>query len=179
MGGGQIGWNVQHGQFFAGVEADASVTDMQDKTSYLSPQTFGTALAGRRSDTASRTDYLASARGRLGLAEGPVLIYGTGGFAHAQVRDSAYFLSGTQARVPDYQNQKTYDLNGWVAGGGFEYMLPRRVIGHHLTVRAEYLHYELGDRSLPVISNGIPLGGYTLSEHHGADTFRAAVNFKF
>ena len=76
----------------------------------------------------------------------------TVGFAYGNVDYSANtnFDNGITYPV-DFTETKT----GWTAGGGVEYALT-----NHWTVRAEYLHYDLGDasRTQPQLSGGVPTG---------------------
>ena len=75
-------------------------------------------------------NFLASARGRIGLAFDRFLIYGTGGAAFAGVD-----LEG-------FDDDNT-DFFGWVAGGGIEYAFTDNV-----TFGVEFLHYEFGDEPI-------------------------------
>lgn len=185
VAGGQIGWNVQRGMIVAGVEADASITDMQNKALYRNPAQFGTAEAGRATRLNDRTNYLGTARARLGVATGPLLMYATGGFAYSQVNNAGLFDSSGR-RYLDYEGHSSTDLTGWVAGGGVEYMLPGAFRNHRATVRAEFLHYDLGDST--VTSDHFPstatqvstvLGSYTSTFHHGGEILRVGMNLKF
>ena len=185
VAGGQIGWNVQRGHFVAGIEADASFTDLGKKEVFHIPVRFGEAEKGRATRLNDRTDYLGTVRGRLGVAQGPLLFYGTGGFAYSHVRNDALFDSSQLTHL-DYEGHSASDLNGWVAGGGVEYLLPGGWRNHRATVRAEFLHYDLGDSSVfvdhfqstPTLKSVVP-GSYTSTFHHGGDIVRVAMNLKF
>ena len=106
FGGGQIGYNFQGGPLVFGLETDFQGGDLSG--GITGTTAGGTAFSGHES-----VDWFGTARGRLGLAFGHALFYGTGGFAYGDVRQSAVYngislgASGTRT--------------GWVAGGGIEY----------------------------------------------------------
>ena len=106
FGGGQIGYNFQGGPLVFGLETDFQGGD-------LSGSITGTTAGGNAFSGHESVDWFGTARGRLGLAFGHALFYGTGGFAYGDVRQSAVYngvalgASGTRT--------------GWVAGGGIEY----------------------------------------------------------
>jgi outer membrane immunogenic protein len=93
FGGGQIGYNAQRGNFVFGIESDIQGAGIK-ATSY-------------GADT--EMNWFGTARGRLGYAFDRVLVYGTGGFAYGNVKDSALGSSISETQL------------GWVAGGGVEY----------------------------------------------------------
>ena len=138
-GGGQIGYNQQIGNFpllgsFAGaaggglvfgVEADAAYTDLH-KDLFLGALNYH-----------SRTDFVGTARGRVGVAFGELLVYGTGGFAYGGVNNSFGNYSDDKIR------------KGYAYGGGIEYAIPTSSFvnvfhSSAVTLKAEYLHYDLG-----------------------------------
>lgn len=184
VAGGQIGWNLQRGMFVAGVEADISLTDLSSGQSYFSPRAVGAAPTGTRSDVTSRTNYLGSVRGRLGIANDRFMIYGTGGYAYGEVRNGATFYNGVVPSRVDFAGSNTYTNDGWVAGAGAEYAIPvsfnplSRFGASRATLRAEYLHYDLGDRFL-FVNPVAGAGSYATRFANDADVFRAGLNFKF
>ncbi len=131
----------------------------------------------------SRTNamqWLGTVRGRIGFA--PIcrlLIYGTGGLRLWQCRlfrPTANFDNGhALPQFPNFTETKT----GWTAGGGIEY-----AISNHWTVRAEYLHYDLGDehRTAARATGGVPAGP-PFAVRYNFDTsgeiVRGGLNFKF
>ena len=183
VGGGQIGYNIQHGMIVAGLEADFSATDFSSSQVYRSPRTFGAAPAGTASDFSSRMNYLGSVRGRVGIASDNLLIYGTGGYAYGQVKNRATFRNGVNPNQIDFAGSNDYDPDGWVAGAGVEYAVPiynplARFGSSRMTLRGEYLHYDLQDRNLFV--NAVAgTGSYVTRFKNDADVFRAGLNFKF
>jgi outer membrane immunogenic protein len=85
IGGIQTGYNWQINSLVLGAEADFSGTTASGTVNASAPypshpfSTFNWA-------TSVREDYFATIRGRASYAVGPVLIYGTGGLAIADVR---------------------------------------------------------------------------------------------
>ncbi|MBV9394940.1 MAG: porin family protein [Methylobacteriaceae bacterium] len=133
FGGGQIGINWQWGMFVAGGELDFQGSRINSAVTgtiapYLGAGTFTSVT------TTQRIDYFGTARGRVGIAfggpgwnwgwgptgfGGSVLVYATGGFAYAGVRegfvsnDSFGFTAATLGN-----NGRT----GYTLGGGIEWM---------------------------------------------------------
>ncbi|HMF90239.1 MAG TPA: outer membrane protein [Candidatus Angelobacter sp.] len=178
MGGGQVGFNWQHGHFVLGAEFDMSASGM-DGTKTVTPiiQNNGTPFPGAGFVSAHQdTDWVASLRPRLGVTLVPrLLVYGTGGVAWAHVTDFAItdFRPVGTTRYPAFiDDTKT----GWIAGGGAEIGLSRR-----WSVRGEFLHYNVGTDSRTV--NAIPLlppfqVAYTIGDTT-ANTFNFGLNFRF
>lgn len=106
IGGGQVGWNFQTGQWVFGIEGDISATDLS--RNHLCPDiTFS---------CDHKLNWIATATGRLGLAWDAALFYVKGGAAFANhevtVFDNLFILptvSGSTTRT------------GWTVGAGFEY----------------------------------------------------------
>lgn len=170
-GGGQIGYNVQFGNFVAGIEADAQYTDFVRTTTVT--------LGGGAGTTSNfRTDmaYLGTVRGRLGFAFDRLLVYGTGGFAYGDVDNSATFRAiGTGAGGPVVAfGRRTSMETGWVAGGGIEYAIPNwNWFGSSaVTVKAEALYYDLGRQT-------VFAGPFVSRFDNNGVIARAGLNFKF
>ncbi|MEL6227210.1 MAG: outer membrane beta-barrel protein [Pseudomonadota bacterium] len=118
LGGLHIGLNRQSGHIVYGVEADI---------------TF-----------ASDIEYLASVRGRVGIARDHMLIYGTAGVAFFE-RDS----DNVTDNFPGVDLGHDDNHVGFVVGGGAEFM-----IGHSLSVGAEALYYSFDDDDREIDFNG-------------------------
>lgn len=114
IGGGQIGYNYQIGQFVAGLE-----TDLQ----YSGIEADG---RGPFFGASAELSYFGTIRGRLGVAFDRALIYGTGGFAYGQSEIKALGLSDDQTHT------------GWALGAGIEYAFT-----NNITAKAEYLYVDL------------------------------------
>ncbi|MGQ4273297.1 outer membrane protein [Terrihabitans sp. B22-R8] len=110
IAGGQVGYNQQFGNWVAGLEADASYTDLDNDDDAV--------------DFNSSLNYLATVRGRVGFAFDKVLVYGTGGLAFGEVEYDNGVDSGAETQL------------GWTAGGGVEVGLSQNlsVKGEYLYV---------------------------------------------
>jgi len=148
--GGQLGYNWQFGQFVYGVEGDADWTDLR-----------GTANLANCGGTFCRTrnDFLATARGRLGLAVDRWLPYVTGGLAVGNIKASVPGFAGI-----DQTNA------GWTVGGGVEFAL----MGNW-TAKAEYLHVDLGNAGCTVAC-GLPAGNNVSLT---TEVLRGGINYRF
>jgi outer membrane immunogenic protein len=116
IGGGQIGCNWQSGNWVFGLEGDA---DWQrwSTTRTLGATAVAPFAAGNTFDV--RSDWQASARGRIGYAWDRTLLYITGGAAFTNVRVGSNFAAITVFPATVASDSKT--LVGATLGGGFEY----------------------------------------------------------
>jgi outer membrane immunogenic protein len=135
FGGGQVGINWQWGMFVAGAELDAQAIRLNSAvattiTPYLAA---GNAISIA---TTQRIDYFGTARGRVGIAfggpgwwgpggyggpgwGGSVLVYATGGFAYAGVRDGFVMTDTFGFTAANIGNN---GRTGFAAGGGIEWL---------------------------------------------------------
>jgi outer membrane immunogenic protein len=135
IGGGHIGYNVQRGIAVYGIEADFSGTTLDSSTNcpscYSSNFTFQ-----------SSWDWVSTVRARLGLTNGNVMAYVTGGVAFVGVSQSAtatgyYYENETR----NSYSAKNDGVNvGLAAGAGVEVLLD-----NHWALRGEYLFIGLPD----------------------------------
>jgi outer membrane immunogenic protein len=145
IGGAQAGYNVQFGMFVAGVEADISWADDQDSTvfSVIDPAPPPSPFAGAlvNSTFHSELEWLATFRVRGGVTFERALIYVTGGVAAGEVSNSFGIA------IPRLPYASTWSQNdtewGGVVGAGIEYALT-----NNISLKAEYLYYNLGDRTI-------------------------------
>jgi outer membrane immunogenic protein len=153
--GGQIGYNLQYGNWVMGIEADASTTTDSDSIT-----NNGTNLTVLTADVS----YLASIRSRLGFVVGDVMLYGTAGVGFVEFKFNANAPS--LAFDQSFRHRDT----GGVWGGGLEWNLVEGV-----TLRGEYLHFDVK------ASSGIP-GNYPNADSgdrvnfNDVDVARAGIN---
>jgi outer membrane immunogenic protein len=151
IGGGQIGYNWQHGNFVFGLEGDIS-----GLTSRASASVTGYDPITYR----SRINWLSTVRGRFGLAVGDTMAYMTAGVAFGGVKNTVNIFD------TNYSSSKT--RTGWTVGGGVEHMLSR-----NWTIGLEGLFVDLG-RSTVEIDDG---SQYRFSNQ--AVIGRLKLNYKF
>jgi outer membrane immunogenic protein len=182
IGGGQVGFNWQWNKWLVlGVEADFQGSDMEgSKTLFGFNDITGTpnfAAPDSFITTHERMQWFGTGRGRIGFAPFcRLLIYGTGGLAWGNIDYSAN---------TNFENGITYPVNftetnlGWTGGGGLEY-----AIGHHWSVKAEYLYYDLGHegRTQQQLFFGAPTASGFAVHYNFENTgniVRGGLNFKF
>ena len=195
-GGGQIGYNYQIGGFGGGAsgfgaaslvlgfEADAAYTDI-NKTVTVAGLTAGGATT--LNTFRSQLDYLGTVRGRLGLAFDRFMVYGTGGFAYGEVENRVNFFNAAGGSLR-FGGGRDRIETGYAVGGGIEYAMPTDTFlnvfhSSAVTIKAEYLYYDLGSRSflMPATPGGGGLAGvsYATRVSTEGNIVRAGINYKF
>ncbi len=181
--GGQIGYNYQFtpgAGVVVGVEADAAYTDLQSNR-------FVSGTTGALSGYRSSLDFLGTVRGRIGYAFDRVLVYGTGGFAYGDTTQRALFFAPAGGAALQFFGNRSKIETGYAVGGGIEYALPTDSVlnffkSSAVTVKAEALYYDLGNRNLPVLNTGAgPAAnpGYISRYETNGIVARAGINYKF
>jgi outer membrane immunogenic protein len=151
IGGGQIGYNWQRGNFVFGLEGDISA--LSSKTSAHLPFTYAT--------LESKIRWLSTVRSRFGLAVGDTMAYMTAGVAIGGVKNSL-----VSAGCCSYSDSST--KVGWTVGGGVEHMLNR-----NWTIGLEGLFVDLGKSSVT------SFGSKTTKFQNQAVIGRVKLNYKF
>lgn len=171
VAGGQVGYNFQWNWLVLGVEADAGYMNLEGRGVSDFDRSF------EASDTHGSTDsdFFTTIRGRLGLAWGHWLFYGTGGGIgvnlHTKVVDDCNIFPCGNDLIDAGKTEFNW---GWTGGGGIEYM-----IACHWTIRGEYLRYQLDDQSFDAVSaRGFGPFHFKAIGTEG-NIFRAALNYKF
>jgi outer membrane immunogenic protein len=138
MGEFTPGWVV-------GMEGDWSATRLRDTQVFPNLFLNGTPVGSGSITFSSKTEWLATARGRLGVVVIPnLLLYGTAGAAWNKTNYSGFDVFITpcpNCAITSFSSTKL----GWVAGGGAEWAWTRNWL-----FRVEYLHYDIsGAHSSP------------------------------
>jgi outer membrane immunogenic protein len=128
IGGAHLGYNLQFGQWVAGVEGSVDGTSLDDIVSFAGVPT----LPGLT--VQSREDVQGSIRGRLGIAFDRVLLYATGGAAFSNVKND-YKLGAPMFLSESITKTRT----GWTVGGGLAY-----AITNNWSIGAEYRYSDFG-----------------------------------
>jgi outer membrane immunogenic protein len=141
-----------------GVEADGDWADIDGAVRCPNPAFSCTA----------KVRDLASFRGRVGWATGPVLLYATGGLGYANVRHSTLTVAGG---LPGTGATGVYTADRWgyAIGAGLEYGF-----APSWSAKLEYMHYGFDDITSPAGTLGTPI---TLGLR--VDTVKAGVNYHF
>ncbi len=186
-GGGQIGYNYQLGGFgglgggvVVGVEADAAYTDLERRRTAVYGFD-GAALAGTITSYRSSLDYLGTVRGRVGYAFNQFLVYGTGGFAYGAV-DNRVAVQLAPGGPVVAGGRRSTTATGYAWGGGVEYALPTGSFlnffrSSAVTLKAEYLHYDLGRSNVAVNAGAVNVANSRVS--NDGNLVRVGLNYKF
>jgi outer membrane immunogenic protein len=114
LGGGTVGFNYQWAAIVAGLEGDWDYSNVSATGTFPGAGAF-------------ESNWLATARGRLGYAFDRILVFATGGAAFAP------------ASIPGFSATMT----GWTGGAGVEV-----AVAPNWTVKAEYLYIDFPNPSL-------------------------------
>lgn len=185
LGGGQIGCDYQFASnWVIGLAGDFSWTNIKGHGNNGDP--FFNNKDGTSPITLStRTEWLASATGRLGYAWDRVMIYGKGGVAFAHDRYSIQNLlaipsTGTICQVGvtfvACNPQASTTRTGWTAGAGVEW-----AFAPNWSMLVEYNHYGFGSKALNFSDPAETPGGgpATLQVKQDLDVVKAGVNYRF
>ena len=156
IGGGEVGYNAQSGNYLVGVEADAFWSGIKGSDA---SQQLGVI-------DQSNLRWGGTLRARGGITVDRLLLFFTGGWAFGDIQHTS-----TAAGFP--VDQFTNHQSGLTAGGGIAYALTDNVIG-----KFEYRYYDFGryNRSgNPLTPNGqLP---YTVDNTYSVVTI--GIDFKF
>jgi outer membrane immunogenic protein len=163
LGGAQGGCNYQFGgNWLVGFEAEGSGADIKGDTTQTIFAITGTAHA--------RTDWVASATGRLGWTWDRLLVYGKGGAAWAGNQYSVF--------IPVFAEQETASETrpGWTVGGGVEWAFL-----NNWSVKAEYDYYDFGTRTLTLVGTfaGAPIAVPGVEVRQKMSVAKLGVNYRF
>jgi outer membrane immunogenic protein len=177
IGGAQLGFNFQSGAFVWGVEADIQGANLDGDAS--STLAIVPGVVDINTAVTSKLDWLGTLRLRGGVLVDPkTLIYLTGGLAYGRVEhswNSDLSIGGGALVFPLTGGSDRSWETGWTVGGGAELALSRSV-----TLRGEYLYYDLGDSSYSAPWNPvIPLAPNTIKADNSGHVARAALNYRF
>jgi outer membrane immunogenic protein len=159
IGGGQVGYNWQLApSWVVGLEGDISGLNAKRSTCDINDCQTNDPLI-----FSTRTDWLATVRGRVGYAWDRSLLYVTGGAAFAGVKDSINeYADGT-----DVHNATK---SGYAVGAGLE-----TALWANWSVKAEYLYANVGTNRVDSVSES---GAY-LDLKHEYQIGRIGLNYRF
>ncbi len=176
-GGGQVGYNWQYNNFVLGFETDFQYYGLSGgaRGASLYPCCAPT---GFSVSSNVRTDWLFTARPRIGYAFDNWLVYATGGLALTELK-GAFAFSDSFASA--FESASVSDTRvGWTVGGGVEY-----AFYGPWSVKVEYLHTEFDQISV-ASANLVAFGGVAFPANpfaHSVDLksnlIRAGLNYRF
>ena len=126
--GGTVGYNIQTGAAVFGLEADLQTTSLATDKTFADTVTVNS----------SSWDWLATVRGRGGIAVDNAMAYVTAGVAAVS---TDYFYGRSDLMTGMYAESSGIEY-GFTAGVGVEYAL-----GDNMSVKAEYLYLGLPSRT--------------------------------
>ena len=146
--GGTVGYNWQFGQAVVGAEGDIDWSGIKGTSTVLCPGGCET-----------RNKWLATVRGRLGLAFDRFLPYVTGGLAFGDINATVPILPGG-----------SISNAGWTVGAGVEVGLVSNV-----SLKAEYLYVDLGNFNCGLNCGLAPGSNVSFT----TSVFRGGANLRF
>ena len=171
LAGLAMGYNWAFGSFLIGMEADWSVTSVEDSRNIVTNAAFPL----NRFDT--DVNWVSTVRGRLGVLAGPrLLLYATGGFAFGEVEQTFIW---TDANGNSLNGTSTDTLTGYAVGGGAEWAL-----SGNWSIKGEYLYMSLDDNDFVTGPAGGACGATNCVLNVDTDeidvhTARLGINYKF
>lgn len=152
IGGYQAGVNWQlANRVVLGAELDATFTSPLD-TARATAAPFDTTF-----------DYFATARGRVGYADGNILPYVTGGLAWGRTKLNVNDADGGAIATASRTSL------GWTAGAGVEF-----AVGGPWTAKVEYAYLDLARQRYGLAGNGLP----DVAVQPGIHTLKAGLNYR-
>ncbi|VAV87185.1 hypothetical protein MNBD_ALPHA07-2162 [hydrothermal vent metagenome] len=163
IGGGQIGYAFQFGNFVVGPEVTLSASNLRDR----SVSTFGVADDRYRADI----NLIFTATARAGYSFDRFLVYAKGGYAGADINLGIVDTTGGTGSW-----NKSAWQSGFVVGAGVDYALSEKLV-----VGVEYNYLDLGSKSFTsqAIDNGAPSGSLTFRNKAKIHTIGLRASWKF
>lgn len=197
--GGGVAYNHQFtpgSGVVVGVAADVNYFN-------LTKFAYGVNNGGTGGHYEQRIAYIGTANGRLGYAFDHLMVYGLGGFAYGEVHDAAYLFSANSTAA--YYGTSGNISTGYNYGGGIEYAIPADSILNYLsvekllgkfmggtkisalsfldslssTLRVEFVHYDLGTRTVVAGSTVGNPGGFVNRFRTEGNVVRFGLGYKF
>lgn len=161
LGGLHAGHNWQFGRVVVGVEGDITLTDWSDRVI----ERDGNLLDELEGDI----NYLASLRGRVGIAIGHSLAYATAGIAYAGAEYTVLDDTAGSGTV-------SFDNIGLVIGGGAEVALAE---GWTAGLEGLYFHFADSQNTSNLIPTAAGSESGDFAEFENAWVVRARVSYRF
>ncbi len=208
-GGLGLGYNFQAGSFVFGIEADVNYLGADSSRAFISGPTTRVQIRPTPDNQLTRADdiltfgsaatasvdWLGTLRGRIGYSFDRVFVYGTGGLAFGNVKvsggqrvnfdcnqDCGGNSPNAATATAGWAGSASKTQFGWAAGLGAEFQ-----VSQNWTMKAEWLHYDLGSVSYnnsdvdALAGDFVTLAGFGSRDRVSVsgDMFRVGVNYKF
>ena len=162
IGGGQLGYNWQQGQWVFGLEGDIQFSNERGSGDVCT----ATCPAGFVFTRDYKLDWFGTARGRVGfLPAERILLYATGGLAYGN-------FSGSSSTLPMNIGSWSKLNAGWTVGAGVE-----SALGANWSVKFEYLYMDLGN--VGGSSAAVGLNQWVFNTKFTDNIVRVGLNYKF
>jgi outer membrane immunogenic protein len=169
-GGGQIGYNWQVSSLVVGAESDFQYFGLRGTANTTVTPPGNVQVV---STTSVKSDWLFTARPRLGFTGGQWLVYATGGLAVADIK---YAQTNNYIGVVTETGTISTTKAGWTAGGGVEAM-----VAPNWSIKAEYLYVDFGNTTTTVVNPfvSVPQTSFSHATDLKANIVRAGLNYHF
>jgi opacity protein-like surface antigen len=173
-GGLEAGYNWQWGSLVAGLEADLGALRLEGRAIKGGPYPAPTGAGPLAITTSINSNWLFTARPRLGYAVNNWLFYVTGGLAVTS--QNATFMFNDGPVPPDNTEAGTFSTTkvGGVVGGGVEMALSDR-----WSVKGEYLFADFGQTTVNGTIIKIPAQLFSHSADVKENIARLGINYHF
>jgi outer membrane immunogenic protein len=167
LGGVQIGYNWQWQHLVVGAETDFQFSGQKDTVCMQRCMLGVPGVTDQALLIEQKMPWFGTVRGRLGWAEGPALIYATGGLAYGRVDTNASYRDGTVTNLGASHIQ-----SGWTVGAGVE-----TALSGGWTAKAEYLYVNLGSVT-DTFQWGVGVAKDTVTGDIRNNVFRVGLNYR-
>lgn len=171
LGGGQVGCDYQFASnWVVGLAGDFSWASIQGEANdpFFGGK-FGNPIVAR-----SRTDFLATATGRIGYAWDHYLLYAKGGAAWAHDKYEVNNFNCTTTPFVSCNTSASNTRLGWTVGGGLEW-----AFASNWSVLVEYDHYGFGTKTLGFTDSANPGFVTILNVKQDIDVAKIGINYRF
>ena len=185
IGGGQIGGNLQNGNWVVGLEADIQWSGQKGSSDFLCAATIiggpcfliqtlpPPGVTGATLSLDQKLLWFGTVRGRLGWTPSQSwLAYVTGGLAYGEIKTDAALTGFVPAATLATASSSTTKA-GWTVGVGLE-----GVISGRWTGKIEYLYMDLGTVSGSVVNTPAGIQA-TYSSDITDNIIRVGLNYRF
>jgi len=136
IGGGQVGYNWQIGQWVLGLEQDIQFAGLKQTVSFAAPAGFF--VTG--DSMAVKTDYLSATRARLGIAWDRALFYAAGGLETGMFDVTSTYAARGAGGSPLIGFTDANKMHfGYTIGGGIDY-----AVTDNVWLGVEYRYFDVG-----------------------------------